>query len=42
MTNAIEYLTPASSDNFDEAAYLEANPDVADAVAAGLVETGDS
>ena len=33
-------LVPATDENFDEAAYLAANRDVADAVAAGVVASG--
>lgn len=33
-------LVPATADNFDEAGYLAANPDIAQAVAAGVVPSG--
>lgn len=33
-------LVPATVDNFDESAYLAANPDIAEAVAAGTVPSG--
>lgn len=39
-SRAIEYLIPATDADFDEAAYLEANPDVAEAVVAGRLTSG--
>jgi hypothetical protein len=39
-THAIEFLIPATPEDFEEEAYLEANPDVASAVEAGLLASG--
>jgi hypothetical protein len=36
----IPLSVPASSENFDEAAYLDANPDVRAAVESGVVASG--
>lgn len=41
-TEAIPFIAPATKDSFDEAAYLEANPDVARAVADGRFANGEA